>query len=77
MKEFSTPLKERLRLARIQRERYRTDPEFRLRSLNRARASRGLKPRQSVDEILCPDDVKAVLRELAKNQERDERGRFT
>jgi len=49
--EFSTPIEERKRLSRIHRRRYWSDPEYRLRKINRSRAGQGLPPRQSVDEI--------------------------
>lgn len=51
-REFSTPLSERQRLARLYRRKYWSNPEFRLRGINRSRAGQGLPPRQSVDEIL-------------------------
>jgi hypothetical protein len=51
MREFETPLAERQRIARYYRERYWSDPEFRLRKLNRSRQGLGLPPRKSVDEI--------------------------
>lgn len=51
MKEFATPPEERQRLSRIHRRRYWTDPEYRLRKINRSRQGLGLPPRQSVDEI--------------------------
>lgn len=51
MKEYATPLAERLRIAAYYRERYRSDPEYRLRKVNCLRIRQGLKPRASVDEI--------------------------
>jgi hypothetical protein len=51
MPRFATPLKERQRVAAYYRERYRTDPEYRLKKLNQLRAKQGLPPRASVDEI--------------------------
>lgn len=48
---YATPLSERQRLARHYRQRYWSDPEFRLRKINRAREWQGLEPRASVDEI--------------------------
>lgn len=76
MKEFATPLAERLRIAAYYRERYKSDPEWRLKKLNRSRTGRGLPPRNSVEEILAPEDVKAVLREIAGKQKRRPNGRF-
>lgn len=51
MREFATPFEERQRIARYYRERYWSDPEFRLRKLNRSRAGFGLAPHESVDDI--------------------------
>jgi len=48
---FKTPLKQRLYIAAYYRERYKTDPEYRLRKVNALRAWQGLPPRASVDEI--------------------------
>jgi hypothetical protein len=48
---YVTPLAERERIARIMRERYWSDPEFRLRKINRARQWYGYEPYSSVDEI--------------------------
>jgi hypothetical protein len=70
MREYETPLTERLRLSRYRRERYANDPEWRLRQLNRSRIGQGLEPRKSVEEILTPEEVRAVLSDLAKAQKR-------
>lgn len=51
MRVYKTPLKERLRIAEYHRERYKRDPEYRLRKVNMLRAWQGLPLRQSVDEI--------------------------
>lgn len=51
MREYATPLEERQRLSRRHKERYATDPEYRLRCVNRGRIYYGLEPRRSVDEI--------------------------
>lgn len=51
MSRFVTPLAERQRIAAYYRERYRTDPDYRLRKVNDMRARQGLPPRASVDEI--------------------------
>lgn len=51
MREFATPLSERQRLSRHHRKRYWTDPEYRLRKINRSRAGEGLPPYTSVDQI--------------------------
>jgi hypothetical protein len=48
---FDTPLAERKRLSRVHRKRYWTDPDYRLRKINRSRAGHGLPPRSSVEEI--------------------------
>lgn len=51
MREFVTPLAERLRIAAYYRERYKRDADYRLRKINCLRARQGLPPRASVDEI--------------------------
>jgi hypothetical protein len=51
VKEFATDLKDRQRISRRHKERYQTDPEYRLRCVNRGRIWQGLPPRSSVDEI--------------------------
>jgi hypothetical protein len=51
VKEFVTDLKDRQRISRRHKERYQTDPEYRLRCVNRGRIWQGLPPRSSVDEI--------------------------
>lgn len=48
---FVTPLKKRLYIAEYYRERYRSDPEYRLRKVNDLRIRQGRAPRASVDEI--------------------------
>jgi hypothetical protein len=48
---FSTPLEKRLYLSRRHKERYATDPDYKLRCVNRGRIAQGLPPRRSVDEI--------------------------
>jgi hypothetical protein len=48
---YATPLAERQRLSRRHKERYRDDPQFRLRTINRARVWQGLEPRASTEEI--------------------------
>ena len=48
---FVTPLKERQRLAEVRKRRYWSDPDYRLRKINRAREWQGLPPRSSIDEI--------------------------
>jgi hypothetical protein len=76
MERYSTPLEERLRLARIHKERYARDPEYRLRCINRSRIGQGLPPRHSVDEILRPDEVAQVARETARRRQRASNGRY-
>ena len=51
MRRFSKPLIERQLDAERLNRRYRTDPEFRLRRINRARRQQGLAPRASLDEV--------------------------
>jgi hypothetical protein len=51
MREYATPLAERQRIAAYYRERYKRDPEYRLRKVNCLRIRLGLPPRKSVDEI--------------------------
>jgi hypothetical protein len=51
MKEYITPLSERLRIAAYHRERYKRDHDYRLRQVNSLRVRQGLPPRASVDEI--------------------------
>lgn len=48
---YTMPLKKRIRVAKRRRERYRTEPEYRLRRVNLSRAQKGLPPLASVDEI--------------------------
>lgn len=73
MREYATPLSERLRLSRYHKERYATDPEFRLRKINKWRRWKGLEPYHCVSEIkTLADGGRAAA---AKNR-RDERGRY-
>lgn len=51
MREFSTPLEERLRQSRIHAERYWSDPTYRLRNVNRWRKWKGLEPYTCVSQI--------------------------
>jgi hypothetical protein len=51
MIEFATPVEERHRLSRLHRRKYWSDPEYRLRKINRSRVGLGLQPYQSVDQI--------------------------
>lgn len=73
MSEYATPLSERQRLSRRHRERYASDPDYRLRCINRGRVYRGLAPRSSEDEITTFTDGG---RAAAAKGARDERGRF-
>lgn len=50
VREFQKPLAERLLDAERMNRRYRTDPDFRLRRINRARQQAGLAPRASLAE---------------------------
>lgn len=51
MLELPMPLAERLLRSEQVSRRYRTDPAFRLRKINRARQHQGLPPRASLDEV--------------------------
>lgn len=51
MKEYATPLAERQRIAAYYRERYKRDPEYRLKKVNCLRIRLGKKPYATVDEI--------------------------
>jgi hypothetical protein len=51
MKEFADPLKRRIYRARWLRERYRSDPAYRLARLNKDRIRRGLPPHTSLDQV--------------------------
>ena len=51
MREFATDLKERQRIAAYYRERYKNDPDYRLKKVNCLRIRNGLPPRASVSEI--------------------------
>jgi hypothetical protein len=51
MREYATPLAERLRIASYYRERYKRDPDYRLRKVNCLRARQGLAPRASIEEL--------------------------
>lgn len=59
MREYATPLAERQRIAAYYRERYKRDPEYRLRKVNCLRIRLGLAPRASVDEIAPKSGVAA------------------
>lgn len=48
---YETPLSERQRLSRVHRRRYWTDPEYRLRKINRSRVGLGLQPYERVEQI--------------------------
>lgn len=50
-REFHAPLGERLAMSVYANDRYRRDPEFRLRRINRARLAQGLPPRASLEEV--------------------------
>lgn len=50
MPDFTQPLYERRANARVKGRRYRSDPDFRLRRINRARQQLGLPPRASLDD---------------------------
>lgn len=48
---FTCPLSTRRIRAAAKAKRYRADPAFRLRKINRARQHQGLPPRASLDEV--------------------------
>lgn len=58
-REYATPLAERQRIAAYYRERYKRDPEYRLRKVNCLRIRLGLPPRASIDEIAPKSGVAA------------------
>lgn len=64
---FRTPLHRRMRQADSLRQRYRTDPAYRLHKVNSARAQKGNPPLSHTDEI---------GRDAPLARERGERGRF-
>jgi hypothetical protein len=51
MREYATPLSERQRLAAHYRRKYWSDPDFRLKGINRWRIWKGLEPYASLDEM--------------------------
>ncbi len=51
MPRFTAPLSTRRLRADEKAWRYRTDPEFRLKRINRARLQLGLPPRASLEEV--------------------------
>ena len=51
MTAFTQPLSTRRLRAAAKGLRYRTDPDFRLARINRARAHLGLPPRVSLDDV--------------------------
>lgn len=69
MREYQTPLEERLRVSRYAKDRRNRDPEWRLRKLNQARVWQGLKPRASVEEI-------GTVADGARNRRRAPNGRY-
>jgi hypothetical protein len=66
---YRLPLAERQRFARNKRDRYATDPEYRLACINAARARRGAPPIATLADMGNPRDGR-------RGAERDERGRF-
>lgn len=51
MRSFTIPLSTRRIRAAAKAARYRTDPDFRLQRINRARAHQGYPPRASLEEV--------------------------
>jgi hypothetical protein len=70
---YATPLAERQRISRLHRERYQRDPDYRLRTVNRARAWQGLPLYASPEQIGTRADSGRAAAAKAK---RGERGRF-
>lgn len=70
MPEYKTPLRKRQANSDRWRKRYRQDPEFRLRMVNRQRLAAGLEPVTSLPP------VGQVIRERAGHRYRDENGRW-
>jgi len=73
MREYATPLEERIRLARYHRERCERDPAYRLKNVNRIRAWRGLPL------LDCPSQIGSraeAARLKAAVQQREASGRF-
>lgn len=64
MSKFATPFAERMHHA----ERYRSDPEFRLRKVNYARGRRGLPLLGSIEEI---EAAKTAAREASAARVRE------
>lgn len=53
-REYITPLAERQRISRWYKQRYWSDPEFRLRKINGWRIWKGREPYASLDEMERP-----------------------
>lgn len=70
---MSAPLRTRLRISNWRRNRYASDPDFRLRLVNSARARRGLPLLASAAEIKSKSQA---ARETAMRRRRGEGGRF-
>lgn len=60
MGKFHAPLGERQAMSVYANDRYRRDPEFRLRRINRARQHLGLAPRASLAECKLRVPLEAV-----------------
>ena len=72
MREYQTPLSERIRQSRLH-ARKMADPDYRLRNVNKWRVWKGLEPYTSVDQIM---DRQTIGRLSAARQQRCERGRY-
>lgn len=48
---YELPLEDRLHFAKVQRERYQRDPDFRLKQINRTRQRRGMEPVRDLSEV--------------------------
>lgn len=51
MREFATTIEERQRQSRIHAERYWTDPDYRLRNINRWRRWKGYELYTSLEQV--------------------------
>ena len=70
MPEYRTPMKERMRASERWRQRYREDPEFRLKCVNWRRKAAG---RPLLTDLPPVGEVK---RQWASTRPRDGKGRF-
>lgn len=76
MREYATPLAERQRIAAYYRERYKRDPDYRLRKTNCLRIRQGLPPRTHLHDLMTSDDIVRAARERAARRSRAANGRY-